>query len=254
MESLNFSSLFNFLSDHSWLVLILTTFGGLVVLVGLILEYGDKEEYSSARDLRRSRGKKKWGEILVIVGVGLETFVAFTLAGKDIWENRQTVKNIAQIDARDPLNLPLYSLTADADFCVKLTASPPPETFDCFAVMVVFRPPPAVPFRFDLTSRHATRGSGLGFGLRWFHMTFDLNGPQIEKIPIPNRPTAEVLAEALDSLEIIFQGGLTNDVERGSVNLFANNRLVRRFDILPLGMSGGNFHLTNSASILLISK
>ena len=83
--------------------------------VGLILEFGDKEEYPNARELRRSRRNKKWGEILVIVGVGLETLVAFAMAGKDVWENRQTAIDISK---NAPINQPVLSAFARVELTV----------------------------------------------------------------------------------------------------------------------------------------
>ena len=100
---LNFSSLFKFLSDHSWLVLILAALGGLVVFVGLILKYGEDAEHSNACALRRYKLKKKFGEIFVIAGVGLETIIAVALAGKDIWDNTKTASDIAKNDPRKQL-------------------------------------------------------------------------------------------------------------------------------------------------------
>lgn len=84
--------------------------GGIVVLIGLVKEYKwEKDWYSDINDLRKSKLRRKGGEIWVIVGVALEVIIGIGFASHEWDEAKQTAINIKK---NNPLKKPLAFLSA----------------------------------------------------------------------------------------------------------------------------------------------
>ncbi len=101
----------------SWGWPVAASFGGIIVLFGLWLEYStEKPWYPNLDDLRWQNSKKKLGEKFVMFGILMEIGIGFAVAAKDELVERQTAEQIAQTSTNvakaDPLNQPIASVTA----------------------------------------------------------------------------------------------------------------------------------------------
>ncbi len=96
--------------------IILAGIGGLLVVIGLLMEhFGDRDWYEFKHLSEKLSKSVKWiGEWFVIIGVGIEVVVAcFTAASE--WQNR-------------PSNKPISSISAQIEFIVRGT-NPPVSSF-----------------------------------------------------------------------------------------------------------------------------
>jgi hypothetical protein len=92
--------------------IVLAGFGGLLVVIGLLMEHFGNRDWYEYKCLPEGRSKSlKWvGEWFVILGVGIEVLVAcFTAANE--WQNR-------------PSNKPIASISAKIEFIVRGTNTP----------------------------------------------------------------------------------------------------------------------------------
>lgn len=94
--------------------IILAGVGGLLVVIGLLMEhFGDRDWYEYKRlPETRSKSLQFIGVWFVIIGVGVEVVVA-CITAKSEWQNR-------------PSNRPITSISAVATFRIKGDFSPPP--------------------------------------------------------------------------------------------------------------------------------
>jgi len=100
-------------------VLILASIGGVVVLIGIRMEHHSvKKWFTSVEDGHRQEKRGETGYLLVMWGIGIETFIAAALALQDGLEIRQI-----QIDAarNNPLNQPIFDISATVQFRVNKT-------------------------------------------------------------------------------------------------------------------------------------
>jgi len=108
MHSISLSSSFWWFVSQA-VIWFLAAIGGVVVLVGLWMEYkGGKVGY-----FHKAKKLTEHGEIWVMVGVAIEVIVGIGFAAREGWEARQ-IK--AEIVANDPRNWSLNSVTAVAIF------------------------------------------------------------------------------------------------------------------------------------------
>ena len=89
-----------------FLVISFAALGGIIVLVGLLMEkFWEKKLYRNISDFWRSKSVREWGEWLVIIGIIVEIGVAVWSA-LDAWDKIQmAIKN-------DPLNQPVSDISA----------------------------------------------------------------------------------------------------------------------------------------------
>lgn len=226
--------------------------GGIILLVGLWLEYrADKIWHPNLDDFRSQHSKKKFGEILVMLGVVVEIVIGFALAAKDERTERQTANQIAQMTTNDPLNLPVVSASLE----VKLYIVPPEgfiawfrKPIDCQALGNVSD---TNRFVLLLHSISADPGAGPGGDL-WYTLRFDPRRP-LERMKgiTKSNVTARMIGECVNLLNIWFTSfSMTNaDIKGGSGTLFINGRPLKTFKIAPGEIRNEKGYLTNSDSV-----
>jgi hypothetical protein len=227
-------------------VLILAAFGGLVVLLGLIFEYGEIAEYSSARELRRYKLKKNVGEILVIAGVAFETIIAVALAGKDIWGETQTAKHINE---QDPLNLPIFSMYAKGGIMFSEQFQSPKRgenimNCDASLYMQTWNTNLSAVW---LHSAMGTEGIGAG-GFGWYEFNFRIVKEQyIGLLSESGLRNGRMLADTLHEAQFnISRCPLTNGaIARGSIVVYVNDKAVKLFGFGEASLVKGMATLTN---------
>lgn len=97
--------------------------GGLILLIGLWLEFreglkSEKEWYLDIDDFRKCKKKSKQGEIWVMVGVSIEVVIAIFFAVLDVKDKYEINVNA---DKNNPLNKPLSSVSARANIEVLMS-------------------------------------------------------------------------------------------------------------------------------------
>jgi hypothetical protein len=94
------------------------TVGGVFVSKGLWDEWKGREErewFRSAAEYHRAATLRKRGEVFVIIGVVIETIVAGTMFGRELWQAKRTE---AEIEKNSPLNQPISWAYAVVQFTV----------------------------------------------------------------------------------------------------------------------------------------
>jgi hypothetical protein len=217
------------------------------VFWGLILErMGDKEEYSSTRQFRACKKRRKCGEMLVIIGVGIETVVALGFAGKDVWDRMQLANEIAK---NNPMGQPISDISADVMFFLNSSnlennmQSGPPLALPGYLFFNIVETNTSKnfnPFEALLSDGLRRRNEDLQV---WrsatflqvemhFHLASFLAGASRQN---PNEPvTVSDIFNGVDSLEIFIpQIKNTAEVMRGHVDLLINGGITKAFEIFP---------------------
>jgi hypothetical protein len=101
---------------------VVAALGGLIVLIGLWMEYvsTDEKRYESVdiKGFRKLKSKEKRGEKWVMAGIGIEIIVAVTFAALDVREKHDIN---GQAEANAPRNQPISEMSATAVLIVKGT-------------------------------------------------------------------------------------------------------------------------------------
>jgi hypothetical protein len=101
---------------EAW-VITLAAIGGVIVLIGLLLEkFSEKKWHKNINDFRRCESRRCWGEWFVMAGILVEIIVA-AFSANDAWQTRQmAIKN-------DPRNATISEISATAILVVNLSNS-----------------------------------------------------------------------------------------------------------------------------------
>ena len=101
-------------------------FGGLIVLIGLWMEYKSEkngqtadELFKDVNDFRLQKSLAKCGERIVMVGILWEIITAGIFAWRGDWEIRQAKINEAKILNKTPGKMPVFTATAFVTFEVE---------------------------------------------------------------------------------------------------------------------------------------